>query len=175
LRGNYQLANAASALAALEEIDSKLPIDMGAIRRGLVEVELPGRFQVLPGRPMVILDVGHNPHAARGLAESLHGLPAGGRLFAVFAMLKDKDIAGVARALKDHVDEWLIADLPGPRGANGALVEQAVVSIGSTAPIRRFDAPADAYQWAVRSAAQDDKILVFGSFFTVGAVVQARG
>ena len=71
LRGAYQLGNAATALAALEQLKDMLPVDMGSIRRGLVEVDLPGRFQVMPGRPMVILDVGHNPHAARGLARQL--------------------------------------------------------------------------------------------------------
>ena len=175
LRGAYQLANAATALAALEQLKDTLPVDMGSIRRGLVEVDLPGRFQVMPGRPMVILDVGHNPHAARGLADSLRALPAGGRLIAVFAMLKDKDIAGVAQPLKDQVDEWLVAALPGSRGAQAQRIEQALASIGVSAPISRFESAADAYQWAVRSAGQNDKILVFGSFFTVGAVVQARG
>jgi dihydrofolate synthase / folylpolyglutamate synthase len=175
LRGAYQLANAATALATLEQIKDTLPVDMGAIRRGLVEVDLPGRFQVMPGRPMVILDVGHNPHAARGLAESLRALPAGGRLIAVFAMLKDKDIAGVAQPLKDQVEEWLVSSLPGLRGADAQRIEQALASIGISAPISRFESAADAYQCAIRSAGQNDKILVFGSFFTVGAVMQARG
>jgi dihydrofolate synthase/folylpolyglutamate synthase len=175
LRGAYQLANAATALAALEQIKGTLPVDMGSIRSGLVEVDLPGRFQVMPGRPMVILDVGHNPHAARGLADSLRALPPGGRLIAVFAMLKDKDIAGVAQPLAGLVDEWLVASLPGPRGANARRIEQALASIGASAPISCFDSAADAYQSAIRSAGQNDKILVFGSFFTVGAVVQARG
>lgn len=175
LRGAYQLGNAATALAALEQLKGLLPVDMGSIRRGLIEVDLRGRFQVMPGRPMVILDVGHNPHAARGLADSLRALPAGGRLIAVFAMLKDKDIAGVAQPLRDQVDEWLVAALPGPRGADARRVEQALVSIGVSASISRFESAADAYEWALRSAAQNDKILVFGSFFTVGAIVQARG
>ncbi len=174
LRGAYQLANAATALAALEQIKDRLPVDMGAIRRGLVEVDLPGRFQVMPGRPLVILDVGHNPHAARGLSESLRALPPGGRTVAVFAMLKDKDIAGVAQPLKEQIDEWLVAALPGLRGADAERIERALASIGISAPVSRFDSPAAAYQSAIRSAGQNDKILVFGSFFTVGAVVQAR-
>jgi dihydrofolate synthase/folylpolyglutamate synthase len=173
LRGTYQLANAATALAALEQMKHRLPVDMGAIRAGLLEVDLPGRFQVVPGRPLVVLDVGHNPHAARGLSASLRELPAGGRVIAVFAMLKDKDIAGVADALKDQVQEWLVAGLPGPRGASSARIEQALTSIGVSGPIRQFDSPENAYQSASRSAEQDDKILVFGSFFTVGAVVRA--
>ena len=175
LRGAYQLGNAATALAALEQLKDMLPVDMGSIRRGLVEVDLPGRFQVMPGRPMVILDVGHNPHAARGLADSLRALPAGGRLIAVFAMLKDKDIAGVAQPLKDQVDEWLVAALPGSRGADAQRIEQALASIAVSVPISRFQSAADAYECAIRLAGQNDKILVFGSFFTVGAVVRARG
>ncbi len=175
LRGDYQLANAATALAALEQLKDRLPVDMGAIRRGLLDVELPARFQVLPGRPLVILDVAHNPHAARGLSASLKALPAGGRVIAVFAMLRDKDIAGVARALSAQVDEWLVAGLPGPRGADATRIEQELLVAGVEAPIRRFDSPADAYRCAIGAAGQDDKILVFGSFYTVGAVVQARG
>jgi dihydrofolate synthase / folylpolyglutamate synthase len=175
LRGVYQLANAATALGALDQLKDTLPVDMGSIRRGLVEVDLPGRFQVMPGRPMVILDVAHNPHAARGLANSLRALPAGGRMIAVFAMLKDKDIAGVAQALKDQVDEWMVATLPGSRGTQARRIEQVLASIGVGAPISCFESAADAYQCAMRAAGQDDKILVFGSFFTVAAVVRARG
>src|SRR5690606_2071093 len=99
LRGSYQLGNAATALAALDLLKDRLPVDMGAIRRGLVHVDLPARFQALPGQPMTILDVGHNPHAARALATSLKALPAGGRTIAVFSMLKDKDIEAVVAAL----------------------------------------------------------------------------
>ena len=102
----YQLANAAAALAALDSLRERLPVEMGAIRRGLVEVELPGRFQVLPGRPSVMLDVAHNPHAAERLAENLQQLGARRPPLAVFAMLKDKDIEGVIDATKRDIDAW---------------------------------------------------------------------
>jgi dihydrofolate synthase/folylpolyglutamate synthase len=174
LRGSYQLGNAATALAALEQCKDSLPVDMGAMRRGLVEVELPGRFQVLPGRPLVILDVAHNPHAARGLSESLRSLPRGGRVIAVFAMLKDKDIGGVAQPLKDQIDEWFVAGLQGPRGIDSRGMEQALIGTGIRTPVTRFDSPAQAFRQAISLAGQNDKILVFGSFYTVGAVVQAR-
>ena len=175
LRGDYQLGNAATALAALEQLRERLPVDMGAIRRGLLDVQLPGRFQVLPGRPMVILDVGHNPHAARALASSLRQLPGGGRTIAVFAMLKDKDIEGVAAAMRDDVDEWLVAGLSGPRGADAERILQALAAVRVGVPVATFDTPVGAYQHAIRSAGQNDKILVFGSFYTVGAVLAARG
>ncbi len=175
LRGDYQIGNAATALSALEQLKDRLPVDMGAIRRGLLDVQLPGRFQVLPGRPMVILDVGHNPHAARALASSLRRLPAGGRTIAVFAMLRDKDIEGVAAAMRDDVDEWLVAGLSGPRGADAERIRQALAAARVGVPVAKFDTPVGAYQHAIRSAGQNDKILVFGSFYTVGAVLAARG
>jgi dihydrofolate synthase/folylpolyglutamate synthase len=173
LRGDYQLGNAATALAALEQLRERLPVDMGAIRRGLLDVQLPGRFQVLPGRPMVILDVGHNPHAARALASSLRRLPGGGRTIAVFAMLKYKDIEGVAANVM--TDEWLVAGLSGPRGADAERIRQALAAVRVGVPVAKFDTPVGAYQHAIRSAGQNDKILVFGSFYTVGAVLAARG
>ena len=174
LRGDYQLGNAATALSALEQLKERFPVDIGAIRRGLLDVRLPGRFQVLPGRPMVILDVGHNPHAARALASSLRRLPGGGRTIAVFAMLKDKDIEGVAAALRDGMDEWLVAGLSGPRGAATERIRQALTAPQVGVPVAAFDTPVHAYQHAIRSAGQNDKILVFGSFYTVAAVLAAR-
>lgn len=174
LRGSYQLANAATALMALEPLRERLPVDMGAIRRGLVEVDLPARFQALPGRPLTVLDVGHNPHAARGLAASLRALPAGGRTLAVFSMLADKDIEGVVAAVRGEVDEWLIAGLDLPRGASAERIGRALVAAGVTVPVSQFETPVLAYREALRTAGQNDKILVFGSFHTVGAVLQSK-
>jgi dihydrofolate synthase/folylpolyglutamate synthase len=173
LRGSYQLGNAATALAALDAIRERLPVDMGGIRRGLLEVDLPGRFQLLPGRPITILDVGHNPHAARGLAESLRALPAG-RTIAVFAMLKDKDIEGVAEAIRHCVDEWFIAGLEIARGADVSRIHRALDAVGVREPVTECETPAAAWEQAAGSATRDDKILVFGSFYTVSAVLQAR-
>ncbi|OHC82758.1 MAG: bifunctional folylpolyglutamate synthase/dihydrofolate synthase, partial [Sideroxydans sp. RIFOXYB12_FULL_59_6] len=98
LRGAFQLQNASAVLAVLDVLKPDLPVSMEAVRRGLVEVELAGRFQFIPGKPQLILDVAHNPHAARSLAQNLANLPPA-KTFAVLAMLKDKDMAGVVRAL----------------------------------------------------------------------------
>lgn len=173
LRGTYQLANASAALAALDSIRSRLPVEMGAIRRGLVEVDLPGRFQVLPGRPLVILDVAHNALAAVRLAENLGRLQPRGRRLAVFAMLKDKDIEGVVTAVSGQVDEWLIAPLPGPRGADLARIERALRTAGVSAPVHGSANVADAVRRARERAGPDDKILVFGSFHTVADALRA--
>ena len=109
LRGAYQLANAAACIAALDTLRARCPVTMNDIRTGLLTAENPGRFQVLPGQPTIILDVAHNPHAAQALASSLKSMPRGGRTLAVFAMLSDKDIAGVIAVLKPGIDHWFAA------------------------------------------------------------------
>ncbi len=171
LRGRYQLQNAAAALAGLEALRERVPVDMGAVRRGLVEVQLPGRFQVVPGRPQLILDVGHNPDAAGVLSQTLAEMPCSGRTLAVFGMLADKDIEGVVRILKQHIDAWFICTLSGPRGATAARLAQALSDVA--AEVTAFPDPAQAYAAARKMARDSDRILAFGSFYTVSAILEA--
>ncbi|MES1982227.1 MAG: bifunctional tetrahydrofolate synthase/dihydrofolate synthase [Pseudomonadota bacterium] len=175
LRGAYQLNNASAVLAALDAVKSRVPVSMEAVRRGLGEVLLPGRFQVVPGRPMLILDVAHNPHAARSLARNLSSMPASPKTYAVFGMLKDKDIAGVVRALGNHIDVWLTATIAAPRGATAqdlALVLQQQEFEGTQLA---FENIADALRHACNEASENDRIVVFGSFYTVAEVMRVRG
>lgn len=173
LRGAYQLANASACIAALDALRERLPVTAGAIRAGLVSVENPGRFQVLPGRPVVILDVAHNPHAATALAENLAQMTGHRHTLAVFSMLKDKDVAGVVRALRGHVDQWLIAPLPGARGMTVAAIEQSLRDAGVMAPIAHDADVAAACLRAYKMAGDDDRILICGSFLTVAAAMTA--
>lgn len=178
LRGVCQLRNASASLVALDAIHEKLPVSMNAIRRGLVEVSLPGRFQVIPGKPITILDVAHNPAAARELATNLnlHAMPEHGRTFAVAAMLKDKDITATIQALKNEVDHWLIAGLPVARGASVDFMQQALVDAGvQQHSISVFPDVPSAYAYAHEHASDNDRICVFGSFHTVGMVMEGRG
>jgi dihydrofolate synthase/folylpolyglutamate synthase len=175
LRGAYQLNNASAALAALDALKDKLPVSMEAVRRGLVEVVLPGRFQVVPGRPMLILDVAHNPHAAASLARNLAGMPPCPKTFAVFAMLKDKDMAGVVRALKGQVDVWLVAGIDAARGATAAELAQVLGEEGVKGEVRTVATVSDALQHACNEASENDRIAAFGSFYTVAEVMRARG
>ena len=167
LRGACQLANASAALAALDSMKGRLPVDMGAIRRGLVQVELPGRFQTIPGRPSIIVDVAHNPHAALRLAENLARLPRGGRTLAVFGMLRDKDIEGVIALLSPHIDEWHIAPLAPPRGADLARLQQAFAATAVREPVHAAADVRQALEKARDRAGADARIVVFGSFYTV--------
>ena len=164
LRGRIQLRNAAAALCALDNLD--LPIAMQDVRRGLAEVELPGRFQVLPGRPQVILDVAHNPQAARTLAANLAESGFAPETIAVCGMLRDKDIAAVLRELAPRITRWHVASLRTARGASAAQLASHIEG-----NVHQYDSPASAFQAATAIAGDDDKIVVFGSFFTVADVM----
>jgi len=182
LRGANQLLNASAALAALESLRIRLPLGAQEVRTGLVLLDLPGRFQVLPGRPTVILDVGHNPHAAATLAQNLDNMGFHPYTFAVFGAMADKDIAGVLSQLKGRIDHWCLTDLPPPRGATAeairALLLQSGVTpgIGSDAEstITCFESPEKAFLNAISRAGENDRIAVFGSFLTVAGVMAAK-
>lgn len=174
LRGAHQLANASACLAALDTLRARLPVTVDDIRSGLLEAETPGRFQVLPGRPMVIFDVAHNPAAAEALAATLLQLGRSGRTFAVFAMLRDKDIAGVIGAVESCIDCWFVAGIDAPRGADAALLEQTLLRMNVRGAVKACATIAESYTQACDVAVQNDKILVFGSFYTVAAVIEAR-
>jgi dihydrofolate synthase/folylpolyglutamate synthase len=173
LRGQRQLRNAAAALAALDALRERLPVSMQDVRRGLAEVVLPGRFQVLPGRPQVILDVAHNADAAQALAENLGAAGYAAETIAVFGMLRDKDIAGVARRLAPRVTRWHLCTLGGPRGTDAKALARILLSAGISAPLLQHGSAAAAFAAAREEAGENDKIVAFGSFLTVAEVMQS--
>lgn len=219
LRGANQLLNAAATLAALEALRPELVVPAHALRLGFLHAALPGRFQILPGQPTVILDVAHNPHAAAALGQNLAHMPHAGKTFAVVGMFKDKDIQGVLAHLVDHVDHWFCASLAGNRGLQGRDLalqvrtalqkapENRQVSVApnhdgldfpqasqgvpavtdpskpavrpavrtrypsENASVAEYTDPVSAYNAACEQASVNDRILVFGSFATVGPVL----
>lgn len=177
LRGANQILNASAVLAALEALKLELPVGAQEVRTGLVTVELPGRFQVLPGRPTVILDVAHNPHAASALNQNLGNMGFHPYTYAVFGSMHDKDIDGVIAAMSEHVDHWCLATLPSPRAASASELAAKVQIVQADKPERTiniFDDPAAAYANAMSRAGENDRIVVFGSFLTVAGVMAAR-
>ena len=180
LRGVVQLRNASACLAALDTLAHRLPVSMGAVRQGLLEVTLPGRFQVLPrssGQPVTILDVAHNPDAARNLAINLADLSGDGKTWAVFAMLADKDITGVVQALQSSVDTWCVAGIEAARGAPAHDLAAVLAGAGITEEnglVFCFPGIIAAYRHACRQAGKNDRICVFGSFYTVAEVLRYR-
>jgi dihydrofolate synthase/folylpolyglutamate synthase len=173
LRGAWQLKNAATALAALDAVHDRLPVSLAEIKQGLTRVQLPGRLQVLPGRPATVLDVAHNPHAARALADGLLDMGFFQKTLAVFAMLGDKDIGGVVDAVAGRIDQWLVAPLPGPRGAGAGQLAGVLAARGWAARTRQYSSVASALDAARREAGPDDRIVIFGSFLTVAEALQA--
>ena len=180
LRGANQILNATAVLAALEVLRLKLPVGAQEVRTGLVTVELPGRFQVLPGRPSVILDVAHNPHAAAALNQNLGNMGFHPYTYAVFGSMHDKDIDGVLAAMSEHVDHWCLAGLPSPRAATASELAAKVQIMLEDKPdssehtVSIFDDPAQAFANAMSRAGENDRIVVFGSFLTVAGVMKAR-
>ena len=173
LRGRWQLKNACVALAALDELAARLPVSLGEVKRGLTLVRLPGRLQALPGRPSVVMDVAHNPHAARALAEGLGEMGYYETTLAVFAMLADKDIGGVVDAMRDRVDRWFVGAAISERAASAEHVAGVLAERGLGGRTRTFATVAAALAAARREAGPNDRIVVFGSFHTVAEALRS--
>jgi dihydrofolate synthase / folylpolyglutamate synthase len=175
LAGELQFDNASAVLCALECLSARLPVTREAIERGLATVTLPGRFQVIRRNAPVttewILDVAHNPAAAQALAGQLAARRASGRTLAVCGMLGDKDIEGVAAALRDSFDAWIIVGLESPRAVSLNELSQRLSSVGANI-VASADDVAGGCEIAETMARAGDRIVAFGSFLTVGPALE---
>jgi dihydrofolate synthase / folylpolyglutamate synthase len=180
LRGVNQLLNAAGVLAVFEALYQRLPISAQAVRTGLALVELPGRFQVVPGQPALVLDVAHNPHAVAALAQNLDQMGFFPRTHAVFGAMADKDLVQILGRIAHLVDDWHFTDLAIPRAAKAdALARQfetlrasAAIKTPASVTVHQHGDPLAALASAAAAADPADRILVFGSFYTVGGVLK---
>jgi len=174
LAGAYQIQNAAGALMAIRLLRDHLPVSKDAVRRGLRSATLPGRFQIFSGQKNVtmVLDVAHNPQAAEVLADGLQESPCNGRTLAVVAMLGDKSIEGVLRALWTVVNSWYVSDLHVPRGATAETIMATILQISADADVHSFPTTGEAWRAARESACPGDQVVVFGSFHTVSEVLR---
>ena len=176
LRGANQLLNASGALAAFEALRERLPITAQAVRSGLALVELPGRFQIVAGQPTLVLDVAHNVHAVSALVQNLDQMGFHRRTHAVFGAMRDKDIAAILARMAPVVDCWHFTDLPTPRAASAAELAATHASLALAGPgpvsIACHADPLMALHAALAGADPTDRIVVFGSFFTVGGVLK---
>ncbi len=173
LRGANQLLNAAAVIAALDTLRERLPVPMQAVRQGLMLVELPGRFQILPGQPTVVLDVAHNVQAVGVLSENLSNMGFYPETWAVFSMLSDKDIEGAVGRMAGRVDRWLVAGLPGGRAVPAEALAERVRAVAGEGAVEVFESPSAAFASARERVGEGDRILVFGSFLTVADVLPA--
>ena len=171
MRGDYQLSNASAALAALDTLRERLPVMQQAVRTGLSNAVVRGRFQILPGQPMTILDVAHNPHAARALAKNIHQIGYAPYTHAVFGAMADKDIVGVMNAMRGVVDHWHLCALPSPRAASVVQLQACLLQTGFVADAEHSVQSHDSVQQALLQLSTQvpasDRMVVFGSFVTV--------
>jgi len=173
LRGRWQLKNAAVALTALDMLAERLPVSLGEVKKGLALVSLPGRLQVVPGRPSIVLDVAHNPQAARSLASGLGDMPYAPRSLGVFAILADKDADGVIAAMRDRIDAWYVSAAQAERAASAAQVADALRKQGLGDRVRTFATVGAALEAARRDAGPDDRIVVLGSVYTAAEATRS--
>ena len=177
LRGANQLVNASGALAALEALRDRIPVTAQAVRNGLSMVELPGRFQIIPGQPTLVLDVAHNAHSVAALTANLDAMGYFPTTHAVLGAMADKDLAPMLAKVAPLIDRWYFTDLPTARAASAAELQQKWNALQMVAGARRsvptatFASPQKALDAAVAAADPTDRIVVFGSFYTVGGVL----
>ncbi|MFM8610591.1 MAG: bifunctional tetrahydrofolate synthase/dihydrofolate synthase [Burkholderiaceae bacterium] len=174
LRGANQLINASGVLAALEALRPVLPVTAQAVRNGLAMVELPGRFQIVPGQPALVLDVAHNPHSVAALAANLDAMGFYPTTHAVFGAMADKDLAPMLQKMHPLIDRWYFCDLPTPRAAAAADLQRQWQALparqGTSSSVHA--GPQQALQAALSQADPTDRIVAFGSFYTVGGVLK---
>ena len=169
LQGAFQLNNAACAVAAVQIMRQQLPVSNEALAQGIAQAQNTARFQIIQQQPEIILDVAHNPHAARALASSLNALPTK-RTLAVFSILADKDSDSVINTLQGSIDEWFIAPLDLPRGMTLTALT-AKLKKHDIQPIHPYNTIQAAYTAALSQVTENDRIIVFGSFHTVAEVL----
>ena len=174
LRGANQLVNAAGVLAALTALRDKLPVTAQAVRNGFAFVELPGRFQIIPGQPQLVLDVAHNPHSVAALAANLDAMGFFPTTHGVFGAMADKDLGPMLAKVNPLIDKWYFTDLPTPRAESAVNLQAKWRAQNSRTDVvcSNFASPVTALQAAIDAAEPADRIVVFGSFYTVGGVLQ---
>lgn len=172
LAGTAQLDNAAGVMMAVHVLQGRLNVNDDAIRLGLEKTEIAGRFQVITGDPVVVLDVAHNEDSAALLAENLTQQLIPGRTFAVFGMLGDKDIDAVISQLSPSIDAWYVGGLDAARSASAGNLARCLLA-RKVHNVSQFNNIEDAWGAAMEQAGKGDRIVVFGSFHTVGAIICA--
>ncbi len=174
LRGANQLINASGVLAALTALRERLPVTAQAVRNGLALVELPGRFQIVPGQPTLVLDVAHNPHSVGALVANLDAMGFYPTTHLVFGAMADKDLDTMFQRIAPLADRWYFCDLPLPRAEKAANLKARweALALRKDSQSATFAGPQAALAAATAAADPTDRIVVFGSFYTVGGILE---
>jgi dihydrofolate synthase/folylpolyglutamate synthase len=173
LRGARQFDNAAAALECVRALHQLVPVEMAALRNGLLNAQIAARFQVLPGKPVVILDVAHNAAAAQVLSANLKSMSCSGKTLAVFGVLQDKEIDEIGSALAGQIDQWYACGLPVARGATTEQIKLGLSQAIAPDRVQCFENAGSALAAAQDMARENDRIVVFGSFYTVSEALKS--
>jgi dihydrofolate synthase/folylpolyglutamate synthase len=174
LTGDFQRNNAACAVHAVQHLNEILPALQPNIHAALSVVKLAGRFQQIHANPCIIVDVAHNPQAAKSLSQNLQSSACAGKTLAVFGMLADKDMEGVIDAVASEIDDWYLADIHSPRGAKASELQKLLLKYTQNSPVHAFASVNEAIDSACKIAAKNDRIIVFGSFYTVADAIASK-
>lgn len=173
LQGEFQIANAAAVLMLLLSLQESLPLSQQAMERGLQQVVLPGRFQLIEANVPLLFDVAHNPQAAQALRDNLQARAYPGPTHAVFSMLKGKQIEQVVRIMQPMIDQWFIAPLESSRSEQAGCLVEYLENVVNKTHIHCCDSVDLALKSAQNEAMPDGQVLIFGSFYTVAAALEA--
>jgi len=172
LKGEFQLNNAATVIAGLTSISTRLPVSIDSIKEGLKKATIIGRLQLISSSPDWLIDVAHNPHSALALAKYLDEQPTAGKTFALFSMLKDKDIQQVLSIMDRHIDEWHVVGLEGSRGLSTTELTLLMKAAHIDSEIIPHKCFSDAVHFLKKDSKNKDKVVVFGSFLVVSNVIE---
>lgn len=167
-----QIQNAAGVLMVLRQLQERFPVSADAVRQGLARFRVNGRFQILPGELQYVLDVAHNVQAARTLLQNLRHVPSDGRTHVIIGMLRDKDRRGVFEVLNEVADSWHTISLVNSRGTEAKLLTQELQDLNTGKPVTTHATMNAALAVVRAEAAPADRVLITGSFLTVGAALK---
>jgi len=173
LSGDFQLNNSATVIAGLNAIKHLLPIDEDSIKQGLKKASIIGRLQLIQQKPEWLIDVAHNPHAAKQLVKYLNTNPVKGKTIALFSMLKDKDINQVIAIMNSNIDEWHIVELDGPRSTKLPDLKRIIMQQSQNKTVLTHKSFVEACKSLKRTSKLQDRVVAFGSFLVISEVINA--
>jgi len=167
LKGDFQLQNAAGVIAVVDSLSDKLPVSGEPLTIGIQSASVTGRLMQTGTDPEVLLDVAHNPQSTRVLAEYLTEHPVPGRQLAVIGVMADKDVESMIRPLIKQFDAWFVAQPQLPRALEAEKLADKLSGLGVRGYINQFSSIQEARKAAQTETGRGDRIVIFGSFYTV--------
>jgi len=167
LKGNSQLMNLAGCLRAINLLQNKLPVTLGSIREGISDTRIEGRLQILSNKPYIVADVAHNIDATINLFNFINMSKRSGKVYAVFSVLKNKDVEKILMPFINIVDEWFISEINDSRSQKIDVITETLKKYNKRVVVNKFDNLLQAYNNVCKKSGLNDNIIIYGSFFTV--------